>query len=101
MKSLRKLRRKLLFRNYGFLASSFLKIIAPLGADLDKLKKWHHSLMMIKNFSDLYLKSLIYLVILICILYSLTSYILSIISFEEIVIILSDWFEKIKGDLLN
>ena len=75
-----------------FLASFFLKIVAPMGADLDKLEKWHHSLMMIKNFSDLYAKALIYFLISICVIYLSILYVLTIVSFEEIKVIFADWF---------
>ena len=93
MKSLRKLQRKLLIKKYGFLAYIFLKIVAPTGTDLDTLKKWHPSLIRIKEFANLYAKTIIYTVIFLCVMYGSIKYIFSLPSLEGVLLFEFDWMQ--------
>ena len=97
MKSLRKLQRKLLLRKYGFLAHIFLRIVAPTGTNLGTLKKWHSSLIGIKEFSDLYAKTIIYFVVSFGVMYAVITYIFTLLSLEEMLLIAFDWMQKIQN----
>ena len=90
MKSLKKLQKKLLLKNYGFLATAFLKLVAPMGASTVTLETWHPFLIKIRDFSDLYLKLIIYFLILCGMSYAVITYLLTLISLDEILLVVSN-----------
>lgn len=97
MKSLKKLQRKLLLRRYGLLANIFLKIVAPTETNLDTLKRWHPSLIGIKEFSDLYGKTLIYCFVFFGVMFAGMTYIFTHLSIEEMLPIAFDWVKKFQN----
>lgn len=96
MDSLRKLRRKLLQKNYGVLAVVFLKFVAPMGTSTETLKMWHPSLIKIKNFSDLYAKLLIYILLFCIVTYAAITYVLTHITLNEILFSIVAWIHGIQ-----
>ena len=81
---------KLLLKNYGFLATAFLKLVAPMGPSTVTLETWHPFLIKIRDFSDLYLKLIIYFLILCGMSYAVITYLLTLISLDEILLVVSN-----------
>ena len=95
MKSLRKLQRTLLLKNYGFLGMLFLKVIDPIGPSIKTLGMWHPVLIKTKYFTDEYARSILYILLFFTLFYSATVYILTLFTLDEILSRVSAWFQQI------
>lgn len=95
MKSLRKLQRTLLLKNYGFLGMLFLKVIDPTGPSIKTLGVWHPVLTKTKYFVDEYGRSIFYILLFLILFYSATVYILTLFTLDEILSRITAWFQQI------